>query len=78
MSSAQEVLDAFKDNGGLPLYLNMNRTATYVDFKVLLVILTFIVAVVSFLIILPGIRKEVGSFCFFLPYTFTFKLRSQL
>jgi len=29
MSSAQEVLDAFKDNGGLPLYLNMNDACVF-------------------------------------------------
>ena len=60
MSSDVGWHDAFRDNGGPSLYLNANRTATYVDYKLFLVIFAFITAVISFLIILPGIRKEVS------------------
>lgn len=53
--------DAFRDNSPL-LYHNNNRiSATYDDILNILIYICFITLFVAFLIISPGIRKEVSD-----------------
>lgn len=51
--------DAFQDNGGPVLYSSMNRTAAIEDIRNILIYISFTTFFVAFLIIFPGIRKEV-------------------
>ena len=53
--------DAFRDNGGPVLYSSMNRTPAIEDIRNILIYISFSTLFVAFLIIFPGIRKEVGS-----------------
>lgn len=62
MSSSQGWMDAFRDNTGPPLYSTMNRTPTIIDYHVVVIIFAFCSVFVSFIIILPGIRREVSQF----------------
>lgn len=54
--------DAFRDNGGPVLYSSMNRTPAIEDIRNILIYISFSTFFVAFLIIFPGIRKEVGDF----------------
>lgn len=53
--------DAFRDNGGPVLYSSMNRTPAIEDIRNILIYITFSTFFVAFLIIFPGIRKEVSD-----------------
>ena len=65
MSSANVInvgsswFDAFRDNGGPVLYSSMNRTPAIEDIRNILIYISFSTLFVAFLIIFPGIRKEV-------------------
>ncbi|RWS29847.1 hypothetical protein B4U80_05082 [Leptotrombidium deliense] len=59
MSSNQGWFDAFRDNGGIFLYSTDNRTAAVEDVRNILIYTTFATLFIAFLIIFPGIRKEV-------------------
>lgn len=65
--------DAFRDNGGPVLYSSMNRTPAIEDIRNILIYISFSTLFVAFLIIFPGIRKEVSLFSNF--YSFTFCLQ---
>ena len=54
--------DAFRDNGGPVLYTSPNRTPAVEDVRNVLIYITFSTLFIAFLIILPGIRKEVNVF----------------
>ncbi|OTF83239.1 hypothetical protein BLA29_014396 [Euroglyphus maynei] len=56
--------DAFQDNGGPVLYSSMNRTAAIEDIRNILIYISFTTFFVAFLIIFPGIRKEVCFCCY--------------
>lgn len=56
--------DAFRNDGGPTLYNFSNRTAVTGDVTVITLLVIFATLYVAFLIIFPGIRKEV-SFCYF-------------
>lgn len=51
--------DAFRCDGGPTLYNFNNRTAVTGDVTVITILIIFCTLYVAFLIILPGIRKEV-------------------
>ncbi|KAJ6225471.1 hypothetical protein RDWZM_004016 [Blomia tropicalis] len=55
--------DAFRDNGGPVLYSSMNRTPAIEDVRNILIYISFSTLFIAFLIIFPGIRKEVLSNC---------------
>uniref|UniRef100_T1JS83 Uncharacterized protein n=1 Tax=Tetranychus urticae TaxID=32264 RepID=T1JS83_TETUR len=59
MSSESGWFDAFRPNGGPPLYLDPNRTSSLIDSRIFFILLTFATAEIAFLLVLPGIRKEV-------------------
>lgn len=52
--------DAFRHDGGPTLYDRANRTAVTGDVSTITFCVIFITVFVAFLIILPGIRKEVS------------------
>jgi dual oxidase maturation factor 1 len=52
--------DAFRHDGGPTLYDRANRTAVTGDVSTIVVSVIFITLFVAFLVIFPGIRKEVG------------------
>jgi len=60
MTSSPGWFDAFRDNGGPVLYSTVNRTPAVEDVRNILIYITFSTLFVAFLIILPGIRKEVS------------------
>jgi dual oxidase maturation factor 1 len=51
--------DAFRHDGGPTLYDRANRTAVTGDVSTIVVSVIFITLFVAFLVIFPGIRKEV-------------------
>lgn len=53
--------DAFRHDGGPTLYDRANRTAVTGDVSTITFCVIFITLFVAFLIILPGIRKEVSQ-----------------
>jgi Dual oxidase maturation factor len=53
--------DAFRHDGGPTLYDHANRTAVTGDVPTITLCVVFITLFVAFLIIFPGIRKEVSS-----------------
>lgn len=58
---AASLFDAFRDNGGPVLYTSMNRTPAIEDIRNIIIYVTFSTLFVAFLIIFPGIRKEVSD-----------------
>ena len=52
--------DAFRNDGGPTLYSYSNRTPVTGDVNTISIILVFTTLLVAFLVIFPGIRKEVG------------------
>lgn len=52
--------DAFRHDGGPTLYDRTNRTAVTVDVSTITFCVIFLTLYVAFLIILPGVRKEVS------------------
>jgi len=68
MTSNPGWFDAFRDNGGPVLYSSINRTPAVEDVRNILIYITFTTLFVAFLIILPGIRKEVRFFYYLLIY----------
>ena len=67
--------DAFRDNSGPLLYHNNNRiSATYDDVLNILIYICFVTLFVAFLIISPGIRKEVSVLLTdFVDFRFSFE-----
>lgn len=62
MSSSSQWFDAFRDTGRPLLYNETNRlSAVYDDVLNILIYIFFSTLFVAFLVILPGIRKEVSS-----------------
>lgn len=59
-AASASLFDAFRDNGGPVLYTSMNRTAAIEDIRNIIIYVTFSTFFVAFLIIFPGIRKEVS------------------
>lgn len=53
--------DAFRNDGGPTLYTYSNRTPVTGDVNTISIILVFSTLLVAFLVIFPGIRKEVGT-----------------
>lgn len=53
--------DAFRHDGGPTLYDRANRTAVTGDVPTIVICVIFITLYAAFLIIFPGIRKEVRS-----------------
>lgn len=53
--------DAFRDNGGPVLYSSQNRVPAVQDVRNTFIYITFSTLFIAFLIILPGIRKEVSN-----------------
>lgn len=51
--------DAFRDNGGPTLYSYSNRTPVTGDIRLITIFIIFCTIFAAFLIIFPGIRKEV-------------------
>uniref|UniRef100_T1JS81 Uncharacterized protein n=1 Tax=Tetranychus urticae TaxID=32264 RepID=T1JS81_TETUR len=62
MSPESGWFDAFRPNGGPPLYLDPNRTSSLIDSRIFFILLTFATAEIAFLLVLPGIRKELTIF----------------
>lgn len=60
--------DAFRDDGGPTLYSFSNRTPVTFDVSIVAVSLLFATLYVAFLVIFPGVRKQVSS----LQYTSIF------
>lgn len=56
--------DAFRDDGGPTLYSFSNRTPVTFDVSIVAVSLLFATLYVAFLVIFPGVRKQVSSFYF--------------
>lgn len=54
------LFDPFRDDGGPVLYSSMNRTPAVEDIRNILIYISFSTLFVAFLIIFPGIRKEVS------------------
>lgn len=52
--------DAFRDDGGPTLYSFSNRTAVTFDVSIVAVSLLFATLYVAFLVIFPGVRKQVS------------------
>ncbi len=70
--------DAFRDNGG-PTWYGDNRTPVVVDTGTFAIIAVFSIFLLAFLIIMPGIRRQVRTLLFLLlpilfslPHSFTF------
>lgn len=59
-SSYGGLFDAFRDNRGPILYSDINRTPAVEDVQNVLIYITFSTLFLAFLIIFPGIRKEVS------------------
>lgn len=58
--------DAFRENGGPTLYSYSNRTSVVGDISTFIICIVFSTLFVSFIIVFPGIRKEVSflhAFC---------------
>lgn len=53
--------DAFRNNGGPTLYNFSNRTAVTGDVTLITFLVIFSTIYVAFLVIFPGIRKEVST-----------------
>ena len=64
--------DAFRHDGGPTLYDRANRTAVTGDVPTITFCVIFITLFVAFLIVLPGMRKEV-SYSFFLLFLQLFR-----
>lgn len=62
VGSSSSWFDAFRDNGGPVLYSSMNRTPAIEDIRNILIYISFSTLFVAFLIIFPGIRKEVSHY----------------
>lgn len=60
--------DAFRCDGGPTLYNFHNRTAVTGDVTVITFLTIFCTLYVAFLIILPGIRKEVSKIVFIVNF----------
>lgn len=56
--------DAFRNNGGPTLYNFNNRTAVTGDVTLITFLVIFSTIYVAFLVIFPGIRKEVRNILF--------------
>ena len=56
--------DLFRDNGGPALYPESNRTAVVGDVQAITVYIVFATLLVAFLVVMPGMRREV-VICFF-------------
>ena len=57
--------DLFRDNGGPALYPESNRTSVVGDVQAITVYIVFATLLVAFLVVMPGMRREVVT-CFFL------------
>ena len=55
--------DAFRDHGA-PTWYGDNRTPVVTDTTTMLIVMSFTVAFIAFLVILPGLRKHVSLFGF--------------
>lgn len=53
--------DAFRNDGGPTLYTYSNRTPVTGDINMISIVLVFSTLLVAFLVIFPGIRKEVSE-----------------
>lgn len=53
--------DAFRDDGGPTLYSFSNRTSVTGDVSIIAVCVLFGTLYIAFLVIFPGVRKQVGS-----------------
>lgn len=51
--------DLFRENGGPALYPESNRTSVVGDVQAITVYIVFATLLVAFVIVMPGIRKEV-------------------
>lgn len=56
--------DAFRDDGGPTLYTFSNRTPVTGDVSIVAVSVMFATFYVAFLVIFPGVRKQVGVLLF--------------
>lgn len=54
--------DAFRSDGGPTLYSYSNRTPVTGDVPLIIVFVVFGTLFTAFLVIFPGVRKEVSSF----------------
>ena len=63
--------DAFRIDGGPTLYSYSNRTPVTGDVPLVIVFVIFGTIFTAFLVIFPGIRKEVSTFFFFSTYSLT-------
>lgn len=52
--------DAFRNDGGPTLYTYSNRTPVTGDVNTISILLVFSTLLIAFLVIFPGIRKEVS------------------
>lgn len=52
--------DAFRSEGGPTLYAHANRTAVTEDVRNILIYVCFSTLFIAFVIVFPGIRKEVS------------------
>ena len=57
--------DLFRDNGGPALYPESNRTSVVGDVQAITVYIVFATLLVAFLVVMPGMRREVVT-CFVL------------
>lgn len=57
--------DAFRDDGGPTLYSFSNRTPVTGDVSIVAVSVLFATVYIAFLVIFPGVRKQVSSVCRF-------------
>lgn len=53
--------DAFRDDGGPTLYSFSNRTPVTGDVSIVAVCVLFVTLYVAFLVIFPGVRKQVSQ-----------------
>lgn len=53
--------DAFRDDGGPTLYSFSNRTPVTGDVSIVAVSVLFATVYIAFLVIFPGVRKQVSS-----------------
>lgn len=56
--------DAFRDDGGPTLYTFPNRTPVTGDVSIVAVSVLFATLYIAFLVIFPGVRKQVGGMRF--------------
>lgn len=71
--------DAFRDDGGPTLYSFSNRTPVTGDVSIVAVSVLFATVYIAFLVIFPGVRKQVSSadqslFLFMSDYSITRKI----